>query len=245
MESVAVLQSHSLILTLMKLSSHKRGAIWQRILPGSFCVILLLGILGLTWLCSSGESFFSLTRRLPAEVLVVEGWIGSDAVRAAGDEFEQGGYQYVVATGGLTEEGKDSSNYAAIAEQELIGLGIPKDRIIAAPTQQIERQRTYRSAVAAWNALQRRGVHPNVLNVFTLGPHARRSRLVYAKVYGPETQVGVIAFVPRNYEAEPWWQSRGRTKCLLKEVVGYPFEVLLNSGRSSNSPSPSARILHG
>jgi hypothetical protein len=37
--------------------------------------------------------------RLPAEILVVEGWIGRDGIRAAEAEVEQGGYQYVVATG--------------------------------------------------------------------------------------------------------------------------------------------------
>ena len=33
---------------------------------------------------------------------MVEGWIGRDGVRAAAAEFEHGGYQYVVATGGLS-----------------------------------------------------------------------------------------------------------------------------------------------
>jgi hypothetical protein len=41
--------------------------------------------------------------RLPAEILVVEGWIGRDGVRAPAAEFEQSGYQYVVATGGSFE----------------------------------------------------------------------------------------------------------------------------------------------
>jgi DUF218 domain len=206
-------------------------------LPSALCVFLLLCITGVAWLCTSGESFFSLTQRLPAEVLVVEGWIGRDGICAAAEEFKQGGYQYVVTTGVPTQEGSDRSNDAMTAEQELIGLGIPKDRIIAAPTGQIERQRTYESAVAAWKALHASGIQPKFLNVLTLGPHARRSRLVSAKVNGPGTQVGVIAFVPPGYETEPWWRSKQRTKCLLKEFVGYPFEVLLSSGRSQQSPA--------
>ena len=40
-----------------------------------------------------GELFLALTHRLPAEVLVVEGWIGREGVRAAVDEFERGSYQ--------------------------------------------------------------------------------------------------------------------------------------------------------
>jgi hypothetical protein len=213
----------------------ERRPIRWRILRGWFFALLLLGI-PVVWLCGSGESYFSLTRRLPAEVLVVEGWIGSEGVHAAATEFEQHGYQYLVATGGLTEEPRDRSNYAAIAEQELVRSGVPVGRIIVAPTGQIERQRTFESAVAAWQALQSRGIAPHLLNVFTLGPHARRSRLVYEKVYSPGTQVGVIAWVPSDYDVEPWWRSKARTKCLLKETIGYPFEVFLNSGRSSKSP---------
>jgi hypothetical protein len=220
----------------MKGDPVKRSALRRRMLQGLLSVVLLLGAIGATWLCIDGESYFSLTRRLPAEVLVTEGWIGRDGVRAAAEEFEKGGYQYVVLTGGLDQEQHNRVNYALIAEQELIGLGIPKDKIIAAPSWQVERQRTFESAGAAFIALQTRGVRPKMLNVFTLGPHARRSRLVYEKVFTSGTKVGVVAFVPPSYQVEPWWQSKGRTKCLLKEVVGYPFEILLNAGRLSNSP---------
>jgi hypothetical protein len=105
-----------------------------------------------------------------------------------------------------------------------------------APTGETESERTFNSAVAARCALMKRGIHPETINVFTLGPHARRTRLVYAKVYAQAAQVGVIAWIPSNYKAEPWWRSKVRTQCFLKEIVGYPFEVLLNGGRISNSP---------
>jgi hypothetical protein len=200
----------------------------------ALCIVPFLG--AAAWLCVFGESFFSLTRRLPAQVLVVEGWIGEDGIRAAAAEFERGGYKYIVTTGGLPADRKSLSDYAEMAGQQLIQLGIPKDRIIVAPTGEIEHERTFKSAVAAWRAFQLRGIQPKEINVFTLGPHARRSRLVYAKVYAPVARVGVIAWAPTYYHTEPWWRSSGRTKCFLKEVIGYPFEVLLNSGRLSNSP---------
>ena len=102
---------------------------------------LLPVILSVAWLCSSGESFFSLTRRLPAEALVADGWIGRDGIRAAAEEFKLGGYGYIVVTGDMTEDRRNQSDYAETAEQELIGLGIPKDRIITAPSSQVARQR--------------------------------------------------------------------------------------------------------
>jgi DUF218 domain len=209
---------------------------WSPNVLGGFSLFVVL-VVPAIWLCIYGESYFSLTRRLPGEVLVVEGWIGRDGVRAAAAEFEGGGYRYIVATGGQSNDSRHPSNYAEMAGEELIRSGVPADRVIIASTGEIEHERTFESAAAAWRKLQKSDIHPGYINVLTLGPHARRSRLVYAKVFAPAARVGVIAWRPAYYDTEPWWQSRGRTKCFLKEIVGYPFEVLLNSGRGSNSPS--------
>lgn len=214
----------------------KRDTRRHRILLCLLGIFLLPVFLSLAWLGSSGEPFFSVTHRLPAEVLVADAWIGREGIRAAAEEFKLGGYEYIVVTGDMAEESWKQSDDDVTAQQELIGLGIPKDRIITAPSSQASRQRTFESVVAAWKALETRGVRPKVLNLFTLGSHARRSRVVYAKVFGPATQVGVIAFIPPEYEVKPWWLSKRRTLCLLKEFVGYPFEILLNSARGSNSP---------
>jgi uncharacterized SAM-binding protein YcdF (DUF218 family) len=198
--------------------------------------LLALLVLPVLWLAAYGESFFSLTHRVSPEVLVVDGWIGGSGLQAAAAEFVRGGYKYVVATGDQNGDPPLSLSYAEIAGQELIRLGIPKERIIVAATAKIERGRTFGSAVAAWRALQNRGIRPQHVNLLTLGSHARRSHLVYIKVFAPATKVGVIAWVPADYESTPWWRSTRRTKCFLKEIVGYPFELLLNSGRRSNFP---------
>jgi len=124
-----------------------------------------------------------------------------------------------------------------MTERELSQAGVPKDKVVIAPARETESQRTYESAAAVWRALHARGIHPSALNVFTWGAHARRSRLIFAKVYWPETEVGVVDWIPSGYEAGPWWRSSERTKELITETAGYMFEALLNSGRSSNSPS--------
>src|SRR5580704_5682100 len=143
------------------------AAKWSPKLLGSLAIVVLL-VIAVIWLCIYGESFFSLTRRVPPQVLVVEGWIGVDGIRAAAAEFERGGYQYIVATGGQTEDRQSSSNFAEMAGRELIRRGVPDDRIIMAPTGEIEHERTFKSAVAAWRALQKRGICSKTVNVMTL-----------------------------------------------------------------------------
>src|SRR5260370_33489117 len=102
-----------------------------------------------------GDRFLSLTDRLPADVLVVEGWIGRDGIRAAVSEFEHGGYHYLVATGGLTSDRweEEPTSYAKMAAQEMIEMGVPKESVIVATADSTERHRTFESAVAAWRAL--------------------------------------------------------------------------------------------
>ena len=186
-----------------------------------------------------GESYLTLTDRTEADVLVVEGWIGRPGIRAAVDEFERGSYRCIVATGGLTSGVWEDQpvSYAELAASEMTRLGIPKESILVATAEMTESHRTFESAIAVWRALRKADIKPKAFNVFTIGAHARRSALVFAKVSSQGSKIGVIGWVPVEYKKKPWWQSSERSRELLEETVGYLYEVLLNSGRRSNSPT--------
>lgn len=164
---------------------------------------------------------------------MVECWIGAAGVRDAAVEFNQGGYRYIVASGGLTGDrwSEKRWSYVEAAERILLQSGVPPDRIIPASSGDFERQRTYEMAVAARQALLARGIEPRTINVFTREAHARRSRLVFSKAFGSAMNVGVISWAPPGYNDEPWWHSSERAEDFLKETVGYAFELFLNSGR--------------
>jgi hypothetical protein len=202
---------------------------------GWICLVsAVLGSFLLWWF--EAERFLSETRRLPgADTLVVEGWIGNDGVRAAMLEYETGGYKWLVTTGGYTNEGWSGKrwNYSDIANHQLLTLGFPKDHLISAPAQDVENQRTYESAVATLDALRSNNIHLGELVVFTRGAHARRSRLIFSKVFQANAKVGVISWMPEQYRNQNWWQVSIRADDLLKESVGYLFEVLFSSGRQS------------
>lgn len=215
----------------------QRRNIWWPTWAG-WLLLLVLGATPAIFWCFAAESFLSLTDRQPAEVLVVEGWIGFDGLRAAREEFEQGGYRYVVTVGALTSDRWTVRrwNYATEARKRFVRDGLPPDRVIEAPAAETEAQRTFATALAARRALEAHGLHPAAVNVFTLGAHARRSRLIFAKVLPATTKVGCISWLPPEYRHESWWQSSERAQDLIKESVGYTFELLLNSGRLSNGP---------
>jgi uncharacterized SAM-binding protein YcdF (DUF218 family) len=180
-----------------------------------------------------GESFLSLTERQPPEVLVVEGWIGPFGVRSAFEEFQSRGYKYVVATGGMSDQiwNDQRWSYALESEKQLLRLGVPRSQLLVAVPIETEKQRTYQAAVAVLKAMQAANLRPQSVNVFTLGVHARRSRLVFAKVLGPQCKVGVISWLPSLYLHENWRSSSEHAVDYLKESVGYLFELLFGSGR--------------
>jgi hypothetical protein len=214
----------------------ERRTVWFPTWLGTFLLFLLVAV-PVAWWGVRGESVLSSTQRTRAEVLVVEGWIGSEGIRAAATEFNQGGYQYVVATGGVASGkgwGQSGWSYAEGADHELVRSGVPEGKIIVAPSRGTESQRTYESALAVLQALEAKQIHPQALNVFTLGPHAKRSCLVFAKVLGSAMKVGVVSWVPADYRALPWWRSSDRAKDLLTETAGYLYEFLFNSGRGSS-----------
>jgi uncharacterized SAM-binding protein YcdF (DUF218 family) len=235
------MQAIALLLRFVKwpvrLRLFRQRTIFCPTLAGSFCIVAVLVILIVACL-NQGESYLALSHRLPADILIVEGWIGRKGLRAAVDEFERAGYRYLVASGGLTSgrwEDRPES-YAEMASRELIRLGVPKEKIIIASSANTESHRTFEAAVAVWRTLRDAGIKPTALNVFTDGPHARRSALVFSKVFSHGVKVGVIGWIAPEAKTGPWWRSSDRSRELLDETVGYLFEVLLNSGRCSNSP---------
>jgi len=214
----------------------QRRTIWWPTWLGWAGLAFLVGVPCTIWF-AAGERFLSRTQRQPADVLVVEGWVGSEGIKAAKAEFLQGGYHYIVATGALTGNRWDPTRWSAAfeAEQLLLRLGVPREQVILATPQEVKSHRTFASSIAVWDTLQRRGLQPKSVNVFTFGPHAMRSHLVYRKVLPAEIAVGVISWTPSGYNDGAWWQSSNRALDLIKESLGCIFEAALNSGRTSNS----------
>ena len=214
-----------------------RRTVWAPTFLGFSLLAGLLALPGIWWF-AYGESFLALTRRLPnARVLVVEGWIGPDGIRAAKDEFASGHYDLIVTSGGNPDPAskdnwqREGWSYAEGAQKQLIRLGLPADKIVSAPPSLTEARRTYRAALHVKETLDALGAEPKEINVFTFGAHARRSWLVFSKACGPEIKVGVIGWEPPYYSSVPWWRSSERSIELLVQTVGYFFEFLFNSGR--------------
>jgi hypothetical protein len=174
--------------------------------------------------------FLAVNAPVSARVLVVEGWAADYAVKAAAREFNAGGYTMAYVTGGPMERGAPFSEYqtyAALGAAVLNYFGTPTHCIQAVAAPKVRRDRTYASALALKDWLAARGELPMALNVLTVGPHARRSRLLYEMAFGEDCQIGVIAVEPEDFDPDRWWAYSAGVRGILGETTAYLYARLL------------------
>lgn len=186
--------------------------------------LLALTVVGLTLARFHLQAFLTQTRRVDAQHLVVEGWMPDYAFDQAVEEFRRGTYRRVFCTGGPIDHGSlltEFKSYAEVAARTLQIKGLPAEAIVAVPMPARRRGRTWGSAIALRDYLRSSQERVQAVNVLSLGAHARRTRILFAKALGRDLQVGVLAVLPRDYEPDHWWRSSYGLKDVLGETVAY------------------------
>ncbi|MBK8580609.1 MAG: hypothetical protein IPL86_01820 [Flavobacteriales bacterium] len=116
--------------------------------------------------------------------------------------------------------GPGRPTYAHSARADLIGFGVPADRITAVPAFGDPPSRSWANAHAF--SLQAHAEGITACDVATVGVHARRSRALFQTACGPDIDVGVIALHDPFCTRANWWTSWRGWYTLLKEVLGAP-----------------------
>jgi len=196
--------------------------------------LLASGGLLLLALFKTAHPFLAITRPVPANVLVIEGWLPDHALRAAATEFGERSYDCVVTVGGPLPRGDilaGHKSYATVSARTLLKLDVPPDKLLEAPAAPTFRNRTFEAAKAAKVKLAQAGIRIRGLNVVSGGPHARRTRMVYRRVFGDEIPVGVISIASEEYDPQHWWRSSEGIKETFGEGLGWAYEWAFASGR--------------
>ncbi|HMX16755.1 MAG TPA: ElyC/SanA/YdcF family protein [Rhodocyclaceae bacterium] len=169
------------------------------------------------------------TDRVDGGVVVAEGWLPDYALAEARDEFVRGGYRQIFTTGGPVPRGAPLQEYgthAEVAAAVLRRIGLPHDAVVAVPAPSAARDRTYASAVALREWLAAAGVRPGAVLVFTLGAHARRTRLLYQKAFGDAVRIGIVAVPSRDFDPARWWATSEGVRVVLSEAISYLYARL-------------------
>lgn len=190
--------------------------------------LLILTVLAVTTvgLLAGLYPFLAVQRPVGASLLVVEGWASDVELRQAIRVFEEGGYETLAVTGCEADFAADLLPYRCYARltwNRLRQLGVASEKMRWVSAGAVKRDRTYHSALVlkqALGPLER-------LDVFSVGPHARRTRLLFRKAFGPGVQVGIHCGTPTEYDRSDWWRCSDGVRGVLGELLAWGYARLL------------------
>jgi hypothetical protein len=194
-------------------------------LAGALLALALLAAAGAACAAGAGR-FLAEDAPIGRGVLVVEGWLPPDALSRAAATWRRGGYDALVVSGGPIEPPEWGCGYRTYAERAaatLRALGIEGPAVVVVPAPPADRDRTLTSALAVREWLAASGLQVAAVDVFTLGPHARRSRALYRRALGDGVAVGVYAAPPRTYDLGRWWRRSDGAREVLSEAAAWAW----------------------
>ena len=203
----------------------RRRAVW---LPTPLGALLLLavGALGLAAALRGVYPYLAQTAPVGHGLLVVEGWVPADVVAEAVTLFRRGGYEHLVAAGGPIENAICPCGFATYAEraaQLARSRGVEEDEISVVPAPASAQERTFLSAVSVRQWSEASGRTVSAVDVYSSGPHARRTRWLYQLAFGDAVEVGVIAGAPTGYEPRAWWRTNEGGRKVVGELLAWAW----------------------
>jgi hypothetical protein len=203
---------------------------WGLTVRGWIVSVVVVGLISVTMVLFI-HRFLALNHPLRGGILIVEGWIPEYALSACGRMFKENSYEQVFTVGGPVGMADyppaEDDTYAYVAGRRLARLGVKESDLHIVPTTQRTRDRTYSSAVAVREWLVAHHQSPTNVTVATLGPHARRSRLLFEKAFAGHAKVGVISVENREYDPAHWWRYSEGVKEVISEAGAYLYARLL------------------
>jgi hypothetical protein len=168
--------------------------------------------------------FLAITSPVGGRFLVVEGWMPTYAYREAVAQFRKGHYEKIIAAGVTQEDaGIERDLPEHFGAEKLIQFGVPNDQVVTTSSEEVYRDRTFHSAIDEKQWLQAQGTRAASIDVVSVGPHARRSRLLYEEALGNEVRVGVISVEDRRFDPDHWWRSSAGVRSVVDELIAYLY----------------------
>ena len=206
----------------MSLILRKVGAITRKI----WVIALMVLIISMILIITNIHPFLAVNAPIKADILVVEGWLPDYAIESALAEFKKGEYRQLITTGVPLSKGyylAEYKNYAELTAATCIALGFDKDKVVAVPAASVVKHRTAASAIALRDWFSTSDLKVNSINLYSFGPHARRSWIVFKEVLNPEIKVGIIAAEPQDYNSQEWWKYSEGFRTVIGEIIAYIY----------------------
>ena len=208
----------------------ERKECWRLTWIGWMGVIAFWGLVLLLFLFTI-HPFLAPTKPVAADILIADNCLVDYGLKKLSDEFRSGNYSLILCAGVQLPQGDPLAEYyktsAELSVAILKKFGINERAIVAIPPKPVKRDRTFVSALAVKDWLTRNNIHPKGINVFSVGPHARRSWMLFKEALGEEIPVGIIALESREYDPRRWWKTSSGVRTVLDETIAYIYAKLV------------------
>jgi uncharacterized SAM-binding protein YcdF (DUF218 family) len=201
---------------------------WALSGPGKLLAILVLVSVAVVAV-RFAYPFLAITRPVQGEFLVAEGWMPVYGMRQAVVLCKTVNYRQVLTSGCIVPDEwgvRSPVTYADWGASKLRRLGMAEDMVTSVPCRDAQEDRTYHSALAVKRWFRGNGISVKSIDVLTLGPHARRSRLLFQKAFGGNVRVGVIAVEVQTYDPKHWWRSSEGVRDVIGEGIAYQYATM-------------------
>lgn len=220
--------------SVSSMGAEQKRALWGMMRRGRIVVPTWRGWLLLCCVLSSlawvgvleTYPFLALSDPRPGGVLVIEGWTPDSYLKEVVAEFHRNHYDKVYVVGGPLDKGAlllDYKTFPELTASMLLKLGMDSNDLVRVTAGQTHQDRTYASAVALkqwWHDHQQ---SPARVNLMCIGPHARRSRLLFEKTLAGPVTVGVVTLPARDFDSRHWWRSSAGFRVVSAEAIGYMY----------------------
>ena len=216
-------------LKLRNVALFRKREVWLPTVWGWLLIATGIALL-LTVFLIRAHAFLAYTHPVAAQVLIVEGWLPDYGLEAAISEYHAGGYRYILAIGGPLPKGYHRWGYrtgADLAVASLTQMGMERDEVIALPSPDVPRDRTFAAAleVRRWLA-EHLDLGIEGVNLVSLGTHARRSYYMVREALPQDVRLGVIAIQQEDYDPDRWWLSSAGVRAVLFEGIACVYALL-------------------
>ena len=187
-------------------------------------VFLFAAILSVIICFNFIHPFLALNSPVNGDIMVVEGWLPYYALEEAVEDFQDGSYKLLVTTGGPLPQSSYLAEYGTVAELAaamITKIGFDTNKLVPIPTPSVDRDRTYASAIELNKWLDSANMNIESLDIYSFGPHSRRSWLLFQYVFDPDIAVGIVAIENRSYDSRKWWKTSIGVRTVLSEVIAY------------------------
>ncbi|HJN05176.1 MAG TPA: DUF1684 domain-containing protein [Bacteroidales bacterium] len=172
--------------------------------------------------------FLAVNNSVNSKTLVLEGFAPTYVVKDALKYYKENEFDRLIVTGIPIVNYEFIAPYKNTALATMTAIrkfGFNDTVYIADIPTNILIDRTYNTAVAT-KMLFDENNWPKNFDIYSVGVHARRSRMMFRKVFGSDYDIGIISHQDRTFDPNHWWRNSKGFRNVSNEFVATLYVMM-------------------